>query len=865
VNPFQCFMRKIEKGIVVRELGMNLVSEIEAREKALLVAGTKADALRLAAQLTADDAAQIAARKAELAVAHIEAQLNVLKTARKFEDALGARRAEGTAPLWLKDITKSPLFSAMRALLTRDNTELASPFNVYYMARNIRGQAHAMFTDGIEALRPGTFGLDQKSALQIDVLRAIKDKSADVSPQARSIAESWAKMAEFLREMFVDAKGALPFRADWGLPNPVHDTLKIRGVPKQEWIDFIERLLDRKAMIDFDTGRALMPKKRQQLLGEMYDTVIAGGKEGGPTSAFTGQKALAQRRAEHRFIVFKNADAWIEYQERFGSGQSVFDVMINHIENMADDIAMLRVLGPNPEATKRFILSLFDREAARMTRQAPIGDAAAQAQALKDNTKIAGRIASGRRQFETMYAEVTGANKIPVDMQAAHVMGEARALLTGAQMGSAILSSITDPALMTGMARMNDIPAMKVLSTAIAGMADGTFELKAAQLGLVADSATMRIQHNDRIMGETIRSGMLSRVANGVIQASGLRRWSGVLRSSFAMETMAVAANRMALAYDQLPAGFRQMLGRYDIEAKDWAQMQKATPSEPRPGAQFLTAADIRAAGGDDAARRLGDRWQMLIDTEMDHAVIEGDPATRALILGQSRPGTPEGELRRSVGQYKGFPITFALMHFSRAFARGWDGQRLGHSAVTFAAMWAMGMVAMQAKEVAKGRDPITMDPTTDIGRRAWGAAALQGGGFGIFGDFLFADQTRNGTTLAATLAGPSFAAVEKVFGDFLMANIQRAWKGQETHFAGDALYAAAGLVPGSSLWYWRTAFQRGIIDQLALMIDDRAPERFERIEREAQKTWGQSFYWEPGRVDPRRAPSPGAAFGGQP
>lgn len=48
-------------------------------------------------------------------------------------------------------------------------------------------------------------------------------------------------------------------------------------------------------------------------------------------------------------------------------------------------------------------------------------------------------------------------------------------------------------------------------------------------------------------------------------------------------------------------------------------------------------------------------------------------------------------------------------------------------------------------------------------------------------------------------------------------------------------------------------------------MIDERTPQRFERIEREAQKNWGQSFWWEPGRVEARRAPNIGAAFGGGP
>lgn len=861
MNPFQCFMKKIEAGIVNRELGLQLADVLEEYEKEYLRRGKRADeAARRAAMDTADDALRIAARKADLALSNIEAQLNVLRTQARFEEVLGQRREEGKAPLWLKDPRKSPLLAAMRALLGMDRTELVGTHNVHYTAQEVRGEAQKQFRDGIEALRPSHFGLKEQTALELEVLQAIKDKGAQVSEPARHVAEIWAKTAEWLRTEFVAARGALPFREGWGMPNPVHDTLKVRTTPREEWIDFIKARIDKNDMLDFETGRRIMPKKLDRLLGEMYDTVAAGGLDG-PTSAARGQGALAGRRALHRFISFKDASSWLEYDQKFGSGAGVYHTMMQHIENMAEDIAMLRVFGANPEATKRFIHSLFELEPARMTRQASMADPKAGKQAYIDNSKIASAAASARKAFDNLWDEVTGANKVPVNIELAHVMSEARATLTGSQMGSAILSSLTDPALMAMTARFNDIPAMGVISRAIAGMATKDFELNATQLGLVADSVAFRLHQNDRFMSETIRTGRMARIASAVIAGSGLRRWSGVLRASFGMEFMAVGANRLGLGFADLSPEFRGMLERYGLDEAGWEVIRKATPNEPREGGKFLTGADIRALGtpeAEDAARR----WMQAINSEMDYAVIEGNPETRALLYGQSRPGTPEGELRRAVGQYKSFPITFAMLHFSRAFARGFDGERLSHAALTFAAMWGMGMVAMQAKEIAKGRDPITMDPSDPKGLRAWGAAALQGGGFGVFGDFLFIDQTRQGNTFASTLAGPSFAFVEKALGDFLMANLQRAWKGEPTHFAGDALYVAAGVVPGNNVWYWRTTFQRAVIDQLALMIDDRAPQRHQRIEKEAEKTWGQRFWWEPGRVGPRQAPDLTAAFG---
>ncbi len=169
--------------------------------------------------------------------------------------------------------------------------------------------------------------------------------------------------------------------------------------------------------------------------------------------------------------------------------------------------------------------------------------------------------------------------------------------------------------------------------------------------------------------------------------------------------------------------------------------------------------------------------------------------------------------------------------------------------------MTLFGALAMQAKEIAAGRDPLTLDPTSAAGRFAWGKAVLQGGGLGVFGDLLNVDQTKYGNTWAATFAGPQVGAIEAVLGDFLKKNVQKAVRGEETHFLGDAAYIAGRYMPGSSLWYARLAFQRSVLDQAHVWLDPRAPERFQRVEQQARKDWNQDYWWKPGQTSPLRAP----------
>jgi hypothetical protein len=79
-------------------------------------------------------------------------------------------------------------------------------------------------------------------------------------------------------------------------------------------------------------------------------------------------------------------------------------------------------------------------------------------------------------------------------------------------------------------------------------------------------------------------------------------------------------------------------------------------------------------------------------------------------------------------------------------------------------------------------------------------------------------------------------------------------------HFA--RAYILGSYIPGSTLAPAKLAFQRNVLDQAALMLDPRAPERFARIEEQAQKERGQSYWWRPGRASAERAPQLSTALG---
>lgn len=848
VSPRFCFTAKITSGAVDPEKGKVLLGWLDEAEANFKAAGeTARDAMRKAAIETADEAAAEAARKAQLAFGTAKAQADVMRRVTAYTDTVGELAADNKAPLFLK----LPLAASIRSMLVRDPFEIGMGFdNVVAASHRIRAEAHALFAGAIDAMRPKVLGLKAETAFEGDVLRELWGMATG-NASARAVAEAWTKTAEHLRIAFNKAGGAIPFRQDWRIANPGHDAAKVRTAGRDQWKAFVKKTLDRDKMVSFATGRTLSPGKLDKLLDQVFDSIVNEGLDGGPSAAVHGRPALANMRADPRVLLFRDAESWMTYATTFGQHQSVYQAMLDHIDGMASDIAKLEVLGPNPAALKRYIDSLFDREPGRLASQSSMADAKGFVKTLRGNHKIGDTVEAGRNQINAIWSQVvTGDANRPVHEGVANAMSDMRSLLVSSQLGSAIISSITDPALLAMTARFNDLSAVKVLGRAIGDMARPGAEIDALQHGFIADSIAGDVRAGDRFMGEAIRTGIASKASSTVIRASGLRRWTATLRNAFGLEFQAKIARDAGRTWGDLSPAFRDTLQRYGIGADDWKLVGEATPFEPRPGAKFIRHMDVAAIGSENA-KRVAASIARMVDTEMTFAVIESDALTRALLLGESRPGTVGGEARRAVSLYKSFTATFVTAHMMRAFARGWDGRRLGHAAGSFALMSAMGLLALQAKQIANGRDPL---PVADA--KTIGAAVLQGGGLGIFGDFLFADQTRYGNSWATTIVGPQAGAVETVLGDWLIKNTQLWAKGEETHFAGDGLYVLARYMPGSTLWQTRLAFQRGVVDQLALMVDPRAPERFQRIEKQAAKDAGQRFWWSPGSPAPRRLPS---------
>jgi hypothetical protein len=118
-------------------------------------------------------------------------------------------------------------------------------------------------------------------------------------------------------------------------------------------------------------------------------------------------------------------------------------------------------------------------------------------------------------------------------------------------------------------------------------------------------------------------------------------------------------------------------------------------------------------------------------------------------------------------------------------------------------------------------------------------AAMVQGGGLGLYGDFLFQKYNRMGGTLSGSMLGPVANVVDTVAD--LWTRIRTG-----DDVAATAFNAALQNTPFMNLFYTRTALDYLVLYKIQEALN---PGFLRRMERRAERENGQTFYLPPTSV----------------
>jgi hypothetical protein len=733
----------------------------------------------------------------------------------------------------LQDVEAHPdgVAAGARGIFARDISGKGSQFNVEGRAQAVRGILHGMMADALDAYRSKNLGLTRDT---LGLTRFVRELYGEATGDgvAGAAARGWTQATDYAVDRFNAAGGALAKKQAWRLPQTWdRDAVKARG--PDAFIDYMEKATadGRLRIWDWEADAPVDALRRAEIISQAYQRITDPFADMIPGQ--TGSTKLANSRDQRRAFEWTSADAWLDFNRTYGKGDAgIWDAITGHVDGMAHDIAMLERLGPNPAAAARLLI---------------------------DTAKKAGVEGYGLLRLEASWDYISGRATSPAVDWIAKLGGGVRAWLSAAQLGSAVFSSITDFSTLRATAAWNGLSRNGVMGEylSLLNPANHADRKLAVRAGLIADGWAQRARAAQRTTMEEIGQTLPNRMASFILRASGMEAHTSAAKWAFGMEFLGHLADQSAKEFGALDAPLRRTMERYGLDAASW-DLIRSRGVYKEDGMEIVFPEQLlRQQGGeglDRAGQEAATRLLEMINTERGFAVIEPGIAEKAMVMGQSRPGTIEGEFFRSSMQYKAFPISM----MSRHLVRGMESYRAGdhgrYMAALLVSLTAMGGLAVQLKEVAKGKDPRDM---TDW--KFWGASFLQGGGAGIVGDFLGASLSRADQSFYATVFGGPTGGLLDDLSKLSGGNLSATAEGKDTNFGRELARFARRNTPGTSLWYTRLALDRMLWDRLQELTDRDAGRSFRRMEDRARKETKQEFWWKPGNALPSRAPGLGA------
>ena len=704
----------------------------------------------------------------------------------------------------------------------------------YHTAEMLEGMGHTKLNELIAEYQPRKAGLHRPKAGQADLLDELFGRSTG-NTSAREMAAAWTETAELYRRLFREAGGSLMELKDWRLPQN-QDPRAVNAVAPDVWAQDHMNWLDWDAMRHPDPGARIAAADRMDVLKEVYETLRTDGANK-LDAATTQRRGAGNRLHAHRFLIFKDAQAWTAMNAKYGKG-TVYDAMIGHVQTMSRDVALLQVFGPNPNAAREALKQAAMREAAEKVK----GE---KRQKLVDKTRRA------VETFDEMFVRATNSEPLGEDAPAAHFMSSVRNFLTSTLLGSSVLAAAPGDLFTAGLTmQAQGLPGMRVVSRYLQLMAPGSTEWQqiAIRNGLVAEQATNMTYGLSRFVGAVTGSEVSRRMSDTVMRASLMSRHTQSIRHAFGLEMQGMLADSAHLTHDAVP--FKRFLDNHGITPAEWDMIRSTPLHEPKPGAKFLRWTDIADRTDLDPMRRqqVATKFGNAVLAERDFAVPNVSLKAQALVKGRARAGTIGGEIVKSALFLKNFTLTIIQTHLVRMLDGNTDMGRWGYGVAYMTGMLATGAMALQMNEVASGRDPLDMtDPKFML------AAMLKGGGLGVFGDLAFADVNKYGRDFGDIILGPEANLATDIYR-LTLGNARDLATGENTEFWADMTQFAQRYNP-TNVWQLKLIARRLLWDQIMAEVDPEAQAAFARFERKRRKEFDQEHWWRAGRTVPDRAP----------
>lgn len=598
-----------------------------------------------------------------------------------------------------------------------------------------------------------------------------------------------------------------------------HNRRLISKVDANTWIGDIEGRLDHEKFIDPLTGMRATPERRREMLTFIFKEITEGRSvSSGKSGAFSGPD-LNMRRNHSRFLHFKDASNFLEYNNKFGVGdEGLFNSLMAHVTRNGRDIGVMEVLGPRPRTFRVAVQKGWH-------------------QGMK-----------GFTSFNGMARELLGENGYVQDSGAQLALSAVKNTLRSALLGGAPISALTDSAYVATGARMRGLNSVKA-------MGNWTKELAATgshQQKNNAVATATRILNNfsggDRLGADGFLSrtdGATQRLSDFTMKWSGLDHITESTANAFSL-TMAsdigahVADKR---AWNKLPDALVSEFKRWRISEEEWGRVLQMTPSDEY-GGRYMSATRIWQSDPKVGAKFLDMEYA-------GRAAVTNIPDLKYRAVSSGRMLNMEGaggigtfgKAGLSVAlMFKSFPIqvlrNFTLPLIKQSFGQGDKSAMITLGGLAFMTT-LLGGAVIQLKQIAKNREP----------REDWGspsfirAAMFQGGFAGLAGDFALADNSHYGRKpLTEMMVGPVFSVMDSVTRVAITGPLETGlFDERKDYDAAEHLAATVGelskYAPGQT-WYIKPLW-RSMMGYIENEIDPTYERRLNRRIVESERELG--------------------------
>lgn len=676
--------------------------------------------------------------------------------------------------------------------------------------------------------------------LDLDIWRAMHQLDADtpnmegLGSQAVNIAKTIQKHNESLR-LLANDYGANIQKLTGYMIKQTHDQGKIYR-DKTGWFDYMNKKLDWEKSFD----DVFTDAERTQVLEDLYTDFAAGVHLSAPKGAPSGFKGfgnIGKKMSHQRVLHFKDADAEYGYHQKYGSGKMTQGVIYG-MEKMAQDIGILRHLGPNAEANLEEVMQQM----------------LAKVRQEHDPKKFKRVERELTRVMKNLWPHVSGLTKVPGNHMLADASQMVRNVQTWAKLGGAVLSGISDVPLYGSEVRYQGGTMLGGMAEAVGSLAKSVPKKDQARL-----MSSLSVMYDGMISATTKRfdasdsvPGRMSAITNIFFKFNGLRWWTDKLRTGFARSRSVDLASQAGKSWKGVPKDLQRALSLYGIDEAKWTVLQKAVDVGD-DGRSYMTPEGIANASDEVVGKlidkptpakirrmrqEIEDQFRSYFYDRASTAALEPDVKTQAYMLRGTQSGTVEGEFLRHIMLFKSFTAAVVQKPLAREiYGRGANslGEALKNgngemSGLASLLAWniAFGYLSMTAKDLAKGRSP--RDPSD---YKTFLASAAQGGGFGIYGDFLFGDmKNRYGGGALSTLMGPTAGTLSS-----LIDIGQRMRDGDDA--AAQTFRVLVNNTPFVNLFYTRWALDYMVLNRIS---ENLSPGYLQRQEQRMMDQNGQTF-----------------------